>query len=111
MKSWTISGLASQAVAMAAATSSYTLKDNFTGANFFDNFYFMDQIDPSKGFVEYVNQTTAMDLGLYNYRNNKNWLYVDNTTIASSPGRKSVRIQSNNVYNQCLFVFDVSHIP
>jgi hypothetical protein len=110
MKSWTVIALVSQAAALAAA-SSYTLKDEFTGANFFDNFYFMNKTDPSKGFVEYVNQTTAQDLGLYDYRNNKNWMYVDNTTIASLPGRKSVRIQSNNVYNQGLFLFDVSHIP
>jgi hypothetical protein len=93
------------------ATSTYVIKDHFTGSNFFDNFYFMNATDPSKGYVEYVNQTTAQKLDLYNYHENKNWLYVDNTTIASLPGRQSVRIQSNNVYNQGLFIFDMSHIP
>ncbi|CAO3671026.1 unnamed protein product [Umbelopsis ramanniana] len=93
------------------ATSTYVIKDHFTGSNFFDNFYFMNATDPSKGYVEYVNQTTAQKSDLYNYHENKNWMYVDNTTIASLPGRKSVRIQSNNVYNQGLFIFDMSHIP
>ncbi|KAI8579714.1 hypothetical protein K450DRAFT_209938 [Umbelopsis ramanniana AG] len=93
------------------AASTYVLKDHFTGSNFFDNFYFMNATDPSKGYVEYVDQTTAQNLDLYNYHENKNWMYVDNTTIASLPGRKSVRIQSNNVYNQGLFIFDMSHIP
>jgi hypothetical protein len=108
MNKWTAIVLVSQAM---AAASTYVLKDNFTKGNFFDNFYFMNATDPSKGYVEYVNQTMARELNLYNHHKGENWMFVDNTTIAALPGRKSVRIQSNNIYNQGLFIFDVNHIP
>ncbi|CAM0140793.1 hypothetical protein VKS41_008067 [Umbelopsis sp. WA50703] len=106
-----ILALALQAVSLGVVAGSYVLKDDFNGSNFFDNFYYNSATDASKGYVEYVNQTVAESSGLVSYHESKNWLYVDNTTVASFPGRKSVRIQSNNVYNQGLFLFDVSHIP
>lgn len=106
-----ILALTLQAVSLGVVAGSYVLKDDFNGSNFFDNFYYNSAPDASKGYVQYVNQSVAESSGLVSYHEGKNWLYVDNTTVASSPGRKSVRIQSNNVYNQGLFLFDVSHIP
>jgi hypothetical protein len=41
------------------AESAYTLKYNYAGYNFFDNFDFWTQDDPTHGYVNYVDRNTA----------------------------------------------------
>ncbi len=41
------------------AESAYTLKYNYAGYNFFDNFDFWTQNDPTHGYVNYVDRNTA----------------------------------------------------
>lgn len=44
----------------------YTIQSNFSGATFFDNFDFWTSWDPTFGFVQYVDQSTAQSLGMIN---------------------------------------------
>ena len=53
------------AVASFSATpvdSAYTLKYNYAGTNFFDNFDFWSADDPTHGYVDYVTKEQAQGL-------------------------------------------------
>ena len=67
--------------------------------------------DPTDGYVDYVNQTTATNNGYINTNNNLVYMGVDSTNVATGAGRNSVRITSNAAYNYGLFALDVSHMP
>jgi hypothetical protein len=99
------------AAAFASVNAQYTLQDNYSGSSFFNGFSFFTGSDPTHGFVDYVDASTASSLGLTQYKNGQVFIFADNTTVASSAGRRSVRITSNNSYNSGLFLFDVNHVP
>lgn len=67
--------------------------------------------DPTAGYVNYVDQTTATNNGYINTDNGLVYMGVDDTNVATGSGRDSVRITSNAAYNYGLFALDVSHMP
>ena len=67
--------------------------------------------DPTAGYVNYVNQTTAANNSYINTDNGLVYIGVDSTNIAIGTGRDSVRIVSNAAYNYGLFTLDLSHMP
>lgn len=67
--------------------------------------------DPTAGYVDYVDQTTATNNGYINNNNSLVYMGVDSTNVATGAGRDSVRITSNAAYNYGLFALDVSHMP
>lgn len=67
--------------------------------------------DPTDGYVNYVNQTTATRNSYINTYNGSVYMGVDSTNIAPAGGRDSVRITSNAAYNYGLFSLDYSHMP
>ncbi|KAF2088238.1 glycoside hydrolase family 16 protein, partial [Saccharata proteae CBS 121410] len=92
----------------------YALSDNYNPANFFDKFEYWTAEDPTHGYVQYVNQSTARSTGLIkNTTLGGIYIGVDttNTYDPTGPGRPSVRLQSLARYNHGLFVLDLSHIP
>ncbi|KAL4946439.1 concanavalin A-like lectin/glucanase domain-containing protein [Aspergillus oleicola] len=99
---------------IAHAAGSYTLQQSFEGENILDHFNFFDQADPTNGFVTYVNQSYAQDAGLVKITDSGSlYLGVDYETVltADGPGRESVRIESNEYYDQGLYVIDIQHMP
>lgn len=113
----------------------YSLVDTYSGTDFFDNFDYYTETDPSDGYVTYVSSSIA-DSSSYNltYASSSSAVLrvdtstSDTTTTAStgsmggpgstttststtSSGRNSVRITSKNTYNDGLFVFDILHAP
>lgn len=92
----------------------YTLVDDFSGINFFPNFDFFTDEDPTHGFVKYVDEATAHDSGLIKI--NTEWdgiqayMGVDHSNITHD-GRPSVRITSKKSYNHGLFIGDFEHMP
>jgi hypothetical protein len=94
-----------------ASVNAYTLQDNYSGSSFFNDFTFFTGSDPTHGFVDYVDASTASSKGLTQYKNGQVFIFSDNTTVATSAGRQSVRITSNKSYNSGLFLFDVNHVP
>ncbi|CAM0140376.1 hypothetical protein VKS41_006384 [Umbelopsis sp. WA50703] len=94
-----------------ASVKAYSLVDTYSGSTFFDAFTFFTGADPTNGFVDYVDASTASSAGLTQVNNNIVYIYADNKTVASSAGRQSVRITSNKSYNLGLFLFDVNHVP
>ncbi|KAK0703777.1 endo-1,3(4)-beta-glucanase-like protein [Lasiosphaeria miniovina] len=95
---------------VAEAASDYALVDVFDKSNFFKEFEFFDESDPTNGFVKYVDARTANDDSLAGYYQDSVYLGVDHTK-ATTTGRESVRVESKKSYTQGLFVADISHMP
>ena len=101
---FTLSGLVSLSCA------GYTLQDDYT-SNFFSMFDFFTDDDPTNGYVNYVDQTTAQSSGLINTDNGAIYVGVDSTNVASGRGRNSVRLTSKASYNTGLVILDLAHMP
>ncbi|KAG9663609.1 glycoside hydrolase family 16 protein, partial [Aureobasidium melanogenum] len=97
-----------------AVSYSYSLQDTYAGSNFYEGFNFFTDSDPTHGFVQYVDQATAISSGILGYGtgNTAKW-GVDDTTVlyANSTGRQSVRLEGKVNYNHGLFLADIKHMP
>ena len=94
------------------ALAAYTLTDDYSADKFFSMNTFFTDDDPTKGSVNYVNQAQAQSLGLISSDNNKVVMRLDSTTpVATGRGRNSIRVQSNKVYGNGLWIADIAHMP
>ncbi|KAL2847639.1 concanavalin A-like lectin/glucanase domain-containing protein [Aspergillus pseudodeflectus] len=99
---------------LAQATGTYKLQTSWEGENILNHFNFFDRADPTNGFVTYVNQSHAENSGLAKITDTGSlYLGVDYDTVLSpsGPGRESVRIESNEYFDQGLYVVDIQHMP
>lgn len=94
----------------AGVNAQYVLSSDFHMDNFFDEFEFFTEPDPTEGFVKYVDQQTAMDNGYAGSSNGAVYLGVDFASKAVD-GRNSVRLQSRKTFTKGLFVADIAHMP
>ncbi|KAB8336654.1 hypothetical protein FH972_020965 [Carpinus fangiana] len=111
--SFSLSKLTGLAVLITPSLATYTLSDEYNSTNFFDKFNFWDtnvNADPTKGFVKYLPRDQAEQAGLISTTGTNAIMRVDNTSYPQD-GRASVRVQSNTVYNQGLFLLDLDHMP
>ncbi|UNI14445.1 hypothetical protein JDV02_001074 [Purpureocillium takamizusanense] len=92
---------------------SYNLQVSFDQSNFFNSFDFHNGPDPTRGFVEYVDQATAQQAGLIRAGQGNGSVYmgVDHTSVNPANGRKSVRITSKQSFTKGLFIADIAHMP
>lgn len=104
--------------ALAAASSAkatYTLTDSFQGSTFFDTFDFFTDTDPTAGFVDYVDSSTAIRdelIGLVNGTDSSSSVYLGaDFKSKTTTGRQSVRIMSQQAWTHGLFLADVDAIP
>jgi hypothetical protein len=101
--------------ALAATTTAYTLVEKHSGADFFDNFDFYTDSDPTHGSVAYVSRLTAAPnklIGVVLNADNSTpsaYIGVDSTSI--TPNRPSVRLTSKSTYNHALVLADIKHMP
>ncbi|KAL3459292.1 concanavalin A-like lectin/glucanase domain-containing protein [Aspergillus heterothallicus] len=99
---------------IAQATGTYKLATSWEGENILDHFDFFDRADPTNGYVTYVNQSYAENSGLAKITDTGSlYLGVDYDTVLSpsGPGRESVRIESNEYFDQGLYLVDIQHMP
>lgn len=89
----------------------YSLQDDYNAANFFTEFKFFSDSDPTHGFVTYENATTANDNGLAKILDGNIYLGVDHITINPQSGRASTRVESLKTYDGGLFIADILHMP
>ncbi|KAI4251471.1 MAG: hypothetical protein LQ352_004833, partial [Teloschistes flavicans] len=89
----------------------YSVKDEYSGENFFNMFNFDTFDDPTHGYVNFVDQATAQSLDLFNVSNGQVTWGVDHGSIASGRGRNSIRLTSKAQYTHCLVVLDLTHMP
>ena len=93
------------------AYATYELDDDYSPDKFTSMFNFITYDDPSHGYVNYVNQSTAESLGLLKLENGKLYIGADHTNVASGRGRNSIRINSKKRYTHGLFILDMDHMP
>ncbi|MCJ1472477.1 hypothetical protein MMC13_001125 [Lambiella insularis] len=91
--------------------ASYAISDSYSASTFFDMFTFSTANDPTSGYVNFVDQSTAQSSGLISTSNGQIKIGVDSTSIASGRGRNSVRLGSKKTYNHGLVVMDLAHMP
>ncbi|KAK4154625.1 glycoside hydrolase [Chaetomidium leptoderma] len=94
----------------ARAASNYNMVDVFDATNFFNEFDFFTQPDPTHGFVQYVDAATASRDGLAGFTEGGVYLGVDYTNTTTT-GRPSVRVTSKKAYTKGLFIADIAHMP
>ncbi|RAH69992.1 glycoside hydrolase family 16 protein [Aspergillus aculeatinus CBS 121060] len=90
---------------------SYTLSRKYSGSSFFDEFDYYTATDPTDGFVQYVDSSTASELNLTYASSSRAVLRVDTSTSNQTSGRRSVRVTSKETYENGLFIFDIVHTP
>ena len=106
-----ISTLFTAASLVSLGAAQYNLVEDFFSGNFFDHFTFYTGADPTAGWVDYVDRGTAQSEGLIN-TNKGAFIGVDSTTNnVVAPGRRSVRLSSNNAYTHMLVVLDLYNMP
>ncbi|KAK6004007.1 hypothetical protein QM012_008857 [Aureobasidium pullulans] len=89
----------------------YVLQDDYNPASFFDMFDFFTYSDPTHGFVQYIDESSAWSTGLISNSNDKVYIGVDHTNVQSN-GRPSIRLTSKNAYNAgSLVILDLEHMP
>jgi len=91
----------------------WLLRDTFDYKNFFDNFGFYNDSDPTHGTVTYVDGDTAFAHNLsYISSDNKVIMKGDDTNwLQSGQFRESVRVSSYAQYNTGLFILDTNTVP
>jgi hypothetical protein len=102
---------ASLVCAAGIANAAYAVEDTYNSSNFFNEFSFFDNPDPTEGFVSYANATLANDAGFAGYSDGGVYIGVDHTTLNPAGGRRSVRVTSNKEYTHGLFIADIAHMP
>jgi len=102
------------ALSPAVFATKYSQFEIFTAANWLDAFKF-ETVDYNNGFVNYVNEATAKNTGLYGVDADGDIKFgVDATeklNANTDKGRKSVRLEGKKNYNKGLFVLDVKQMP
>ena len=112
----------------APTTQQYSLDTDFFNGDFFSNFNFYSDADPTHGFVTYVSQSDAANYGSQNQgtpliqggTSGSARMNVDSTNTFDSTkayyningvGRPSVRIESKSSWTHGLIVADIAHMP
>ncbi|KAI2790612.1 putative endo-1,3(4)-beta-glucanase [Penicillium oxalicum] len=106
--------LALLAAPVATATEKYQLVENWQGDGFLDYFNFHVGSDPTKGFVQYVDESHARDAGLLRVTETGSvYIGVDHKTTlkTTDQGRESVRIGTKKFYDHSLVIADLAHMP
>jgi len=71
----------------------------------------IQQTDPTRGYVSYVDSSTARDTGLISASGGSVYIGVDTRNPAWGAGRRSVRLTSHQAYNHGLVILDLAHMP
>ncbi|KAK4704099.1 hypothetical protein P7C70_g2115, partial [Phenoliferia sp. Uapishka_3] len=90
-----------------------TLIRSYEGESFFDGWAFEEGDDPTHGFVNYVNRSTAFQDSLAYVEDGAAFMSVDALTkLNLGQKRKSIRVQSEETFGiGSLVILDASHIP
>jgi hypothetical protein len=98
-----------------SSRATYTLLQDYTGANFFTGFDFFTGADPTGGLVQFVDMDTANSTGIAGIMSggsasNAVYLGVDSTTVAPQ-GRGAIRVTSSQTFQHALVIADIAHMP
>ena len=98
--------------AVAQSATTYKLTEDLSYHNFFPAFDFFFGPDPTNGFVQYQNYTSAISQGLVGYLADTQSVFLGVDHKSKDPnGRASVRLESKKGWNKGLLVADIRHMP
>jgi hypothetical protein len=90
----------------------YKLTDDLSYKNFFSSFDFFSGPDPTQGFVQFQNLTSAIDHGLVGYLEDTQSVFMGvDYSNKDAKGRASVRLESKKAWNHGLLIADIHHMP
>ncbi|KAL1645871.1 nicotinate-nucleotide diphosphorylase (carboxylating) [Didymella pomorum] len=99
-------------VSAAAQTDTYHLAEDLSYTKFFSAFNFFSGPDPTQGFVQYQNATSAIQKNLIGYFTDTQSVFLGVDHTSKDPaGRSSVRLESKKGWNSGLLVADIRHMP
>ena len=99
-------------ITTAQSATTYKLTEDLSYYNFFSAFDFFSGPDPTEGFVQYQNYTSAIEQGLVGYFTDTQSVFVGADYKSKDPnGRASVRLESKKGWNKGLLVADIRHMP
>lgn len=90
---------------------SLSLMREYKGQNFFGQFDFFTDYDPTHGYTNFIGSAEAFASGLASANNDAVYIGSDHDNIASGRGRNSIRLQSKDTYNKGLIIADFAHMP
>ncbi|KAJ5266493.1 hypothetical protein N7478_009301 [Penicillium angulare] len=97
-----------------AKAGEYELFETWQGKDFFEYFNFYTGADPTNGWVNYLDQSSAESAGLVKVTE-KGTVYIgvdhETTLSPSGKGRDSVRVGTHKYYGQSLVIADIAHMP
>ncbi|KAH7345075.1 concanavalin A-like lectin/glucanase domain-containing protein [Rhizoctonia solani] len=95
----------------ATPSSTWKLQQTMAGSNFFDQWDFWSEADPTHGAVDYQSRENAQANGLIEINAAGNAIMrIENTTQVTG-NRKSVRISSKYIMNGGLAILDAVRMP
>lgn len=103
--------LVSSSLALLTSAQSYNLEDDYSISNFANMFNFETEDDPTGGYVNYIDSTTAQESGLFSANGSQVYMGADSTNVATGRGRDSLRLSSKKIYNHGLIILDLEHMP
>lgn len=105
-----------------AAEPTYTLAHNYAGSNFYDQFDFFHDSDPTHGFVQYNDRAGSQNL--IGFEGDYAVWGVDDTTVISDDdynhynnqdgsftGRQSIRLEGKDSFTHGLVISDIKQMP
>lgn len=93
-----------------STSAGYTLVRDYAPDTFFDYFGFFDEDDPTHGTVQYQSRQGAEAKNMISTTDTSVRIGVDSTNKVSDL-RPSVRLFSNETFNQGILLVDVKHMP
>ncbi|KAH7098296.1 2 beta-glucan [Auriculariales sp. MPI-PUGE-AT-0066] len=105
-------GTINQHLTDAFIAGKYNSKEVFIGDGFYNGFNFYNGDDPTHGRVDYVDMGTAQSMNLTSSSADTFITRVDTGGVdPASRGRKAVRLESKNQYENHVLVADIRHMP
>ncbi|KAF8499608.1 concanavalin A-like lectin/glucanase domain-containing protein [Russula emetica] len=103
-------------VALCDYCTNFTLSNTWVGNDFLSNDWdWFTLPDPTNGRVNYVSQAEALQEGLTYVNGSVFFMRADDTNIvgndSTTPGRNSIRITSQESWDDAIYVLDIGHMP
>ncbi|KAI1790873.1 endo-beta-glucanase [Ganoderma leucocontextum] len=105
--------LALASLTTSALGATWCEAESYQGKQFLHGFHHMNFSDPNHGRVNYVSETTALQKNLTYAHGDHFVIRADHTTVLdpNGPGRNSVRLESNKVYENHVTIWNIRHMP
>ncbi|KAJ1045174.1 hypothetical protein NDA10_006908 [Ustilago hordei] len=93
------------------SAANWTRTSSIRGNDFFSNFEWFTDKDPTNGLVNYQSQSNAQSQNLSFVDGDGHFVMAVSTTPVALEGRNSVRITSKQSYSDGVYILNVTHVP